>query len=85
MRASAEGNKLVVQVVDQGIGMTPEEIAQLGTIYFRSEEELVRTYKGSGLGIPVAYGIIRLLGGTIEVQSEKGKGTTYTISLMGMT
>jgi signal transduction histidine kinase len=85
VRAAAEGNKLVVQVQDQGIGMRPEEIAQLGTIYFRSESELVRSYKGSGLGIPVAYGIIRLLGGTIDVQSEQGKGTTYTISLMGMT
>ena len=85
VRAAAEGNKLIVQVQDQGIGMTPEEIAQLGTIYFRSENELVRSYKGSGLGIPVAYGLVRLLGGTIEVQTEKGKGTTYTISLVGMT
>jgi two-component system sporulation sensor kinase B len=71
-------------VQDNGIGMTPEEIAQLGTIYFRSENELVRSYKGSGLGIPVAYGIIRLLDGTIEVQSEKDKGTTFTVTLTGM-
>jgi signal transduction histidine kinase len=85
VRASSEDNKLVIQVQDNGIGMTPEEIAQLGTIYFRSDEEIVRSYKGSGLGIPVAYGIIRLLGGTINVHSEKVKGTTFTVTLTGMT
>lgn len=82
--ASSESNRLIIKVQDNGIGMTPEEIAQLGTIYFRSENELVRSYKGSGLGIPVAYGIIRLLDGTIEVQSEKDKGTTFTVTLTGM-
>src|SRR5690606_20962175 len=85
VRASSEGNQLIIKVEDNGIGMTPEEVAQLGTIYFRSDDELVRSYKGSGLGIPVAYGIIRLLNGTINVQSEKGKGTTFTITLAGMT
>jgi signal transduction histidine kinase len=85
VRASSEGNNLTIQVQDNGIGMTAEELAQLGTVYFRSEHELVRSYKGSGLGIPVAYGIVRLLNGTIDVQSEKDKGTTFTIILTGMT
>lgn len=85
VRASSEGNKLIIQVYDQGIGMSAEEIAQLGTIYYRSDNEVVRAFKGSGLGIPVAYGLIHLLNGTIEVQSEVDKGTTFTISLMGMT
>lgn len=85
VRATSEGIRLIVQVEDHGIGMTPQEIDQLGTIYFRSDREVVRNYRGSGLGIPVAYGIIRLLGGTIEVKSEDGKGTTFTLSLMGMT
>jgi signal transduction histidine kinase len=85
VRASSEGNQLTIKVEDTGIGMTPEELGQLGTVYFRSDDEFVRSYKGSGLGIPVAYGIIRLLNGTINVQSEKGKGTTFTIMLTGMT
>jgi len=84
VRASAKDNTLIVAVEDNGIGMTPEEKAQLGTVYFRSEDEYVRSYKGSGLGVPVAYGIIRLLGGTIEAASEHGKGTTFTITLTGM-
>jgi signal transduction histidine kinase len=44
----------------------------------------VRSYKGSGLGIPVAYGIVHLLGGMITVESEPDKGTAFTITLTGM-
>lgn len=83
--ASAEGSKLIIKVQDSGFGMSPEDVAQLGTIYFRSENEMVRSHKGSGLGIPIAYGIIHLLDGTIEVQSEKDKGTTFTVTISGMT
>jgi two-component system cell cycle sensor histidine kinase PleC len=84
VRGSADGNKLVITVQDNGIGMTPEDLNQLGTIYFRSDNEVVRSFKGSGLGIPVEYGIIHLLGGMITVQSEPGKGTTFTMTLTGM-
>jgi signal transduction histidine kinase len=84
LSASADGNRLLIKVQDNGIGMTPAEISQLGTIYFRSENEVVRSHKGSGLGIPVVFGIIRLLNGTIDVQSEVGRGTTVTIRLTGM-
>ncbi len=82
--ASGEGNTLRIQVQDNGIGMTEEELAKLGTLYFRSDNELVLGYKGSGLGIPIAYGIIHLLGGGIQVVSQPGQGTTFTISLTGM-
>ena len=84
VRASAEGSKLIVTVQDNGIGMSREDLEQLGTIYFRSENELVRSYKGSGLGIPVAYGIIRQLGGTISAESTPGTGTTFTMTMVGM-
>ena len=84
VRASADGSKLVVTVQDNGIGMTPEDLNQLGTVYFRSENELVRSFKGSGLGIPVAYGIIRQLGGTILAESTPGTGTTFTVTMVGM-
>ncbi|MCC6804455.1 MAG: HAMP domain-containing histidine kinase [Anaerolineae bacterium] len=84
VRGSADGSKLTITVQDNGIGMTPEDMNQLGTIYFRSDNEVVRSYKGSGLGIPVAYGIIHLLGGIVTIASEPNKGTTFTITLTGM-
>lgn len=85
VRASAEGNRLRVQVIDNGVGMSADEIARLGEIYFRADNDVVRAHKGSGLGIPVAYGIIRLHEGTITVESTPGSGTTFTLSLTGMT
>lgn len=81
VRARSEDKTLIVDVIDHGIGMTPEELNQLGTIYFRSENEVVRSFKGSGLGIPVAYGILDRLGGKIEVRSTPGEGTTFTVRL----
>lgn len=83
--AAAEGDTLVVRVRDNGIGMTPDELSQLGTVYFRSEHEAVRAHKGSGLGIPVAYGIFGLLGAQVAVESTPGVGTTFTVKLKGMT
>lgn len=84
LSARAEGNKLLVTIVDTGIGMSAAELAQLGTLYFRSDNDTVREFKGSGLGIPVAYGIIRLLGGEVTAISEPGAGSTFTITLPGM-
>lgn len=84
LKAHGEGKNLIIEISDKGIGIAPEDQAQLGKIYFRSENELVRTFKGSGLGIPVAYGIIRLLGGTVELKSTLGEGTTVTVTMVGM-
>lgn len=81
VRARSEDKTLIVDVIDHGIGMAPEDVNQLGTIYFRSDNDVVRAFKGSGLGIPVAYGIIALLGGTVQVQSAIGEGTTFTVRL----
>jgi len=82
--AEADGNVLVVHVEDNGIGMTEDEMAQLGTIYFRSDHDVVREFKGSGLGIPIAYGMVEMLGGSISVDSTPGQGTRFTIRLEGM-
>jgi signal transduction histidine kinase len=82
--ASGDGNVLHMQVQDNGIGMTEDELSKLGTPYYRSDNELVLGYKGSGLGIPIAYGIMDLLGGNVHVESQPGQGTTFTLSLTGM-
>lgn len=79
-----EGDKLRVTIRDNGIGMSPEELAKLGTIYYRGDNEVVLAFKGSGLGIPVAYGIIDLLGGRVQVESQPGQGSTFTVELQGV-
>ena len=80
----ADGATLVIKIEDNGIGMTADDLAQLGTIYFRSDRDQVREFKGSGLGIPIAYGLLELLGATYTVESEVDKGTTVTVRIAGM-
>ncbi|MCB9461708.1 MAG: HAMP domain-containing histidine kinase [Anaerolineaceae bacterium] len=84
VKGAAEGNTLVITVEDSGIGMAEEELAHLGEIYFRAENDHVRQFKGSGLGIPIVYGLIEKLGGSIAVESTEGEGTKFTIKLAGM-
>ena len=84
LTASADGNMLVIKIADNGIGMSEEELAQLGTVYFRSERDEVIAFKGNGLGIPIAYGMIALCDGTIAVESKLNEGTTFTIRVPGM-
>jgi signal transduction histidine kinase len=82
---AADGNNLQIIIQDNGIGMSIDDLAKLGTPYFRGDNETVLSYKGSGLGIPIAYGLIDLLGGTVSVVSQLGSGTTFTVTLPGMT
>ncbi|WP_309118832.1 HAMP domain-containing sensor histidine kinase [Paenibacillus sp.] len=62
-------------VIDTGSGMTPEQIARLGTPYYSTKE------KGTGLGTLVTFNIVRQMGGTIEVRSRIGEGTTCKVTL----
>lgn len=66
-----------VSVQDTGSGIAPENLEKLFTPFFTTKEQ----EKGIGLGLAVSYGIIERHGGRIEVQSEVGKGSTFTVYL----
>lgn len=85
VQISAHGHdgQLIVVIEDNGVGMTPDDLARLGTLFWRADDDLVRSYKGSGLGIPIAYGLIEQLGGSIHVESEHGVGTRFTVIMPG--
>jgi signal transduction histidine kinase len=85
VRAYADDNWLVVEIEDNGLGMTPEETAMLGTLFWRSEREAVREHKGSGLGVPIAFGVLDLIGATYHVESTPDQGTKITVRMKGMT
>lgn len=80
-----DGSTLVVKIEDNGIGITPEEQTHLGELYFRSDNDVVRGYKGSGLGIPIAFGIMDKLKGEYSFESAPERGTTFTLRFKGMT
>ncbi len=84
VRAYADGSTLVAEVVDNGIGMSEDEQAMLGTLYWRGDNDTVRAFKGSGLGVAIAYGIIELLGGSVEVESAPNLGSKFIVRLPGM-
>lgn len=81
---AGDNGYLVITVEDNGIGMSEEELSKLGTVYFRSERDEVREFKGSGLGIPIAYGMCELIGAEISVESKPDEGTKFTIRIKGM-
>ncbi|MDE7339071.1 MAG: response regulator [Lachnospiraceae bacterium] len=68
-------------VKDTGIGMSPEFQAKIWDTFAREETEQVRYITGSGLGTSIAKKIVDLMGGTIELQSEQGKGSTFHVIL----
>ena len=74
------GNDKIIRIKDEGIGMTQEEIQKVFEPFFRSQraEDISG---GLGLGLSMSSGIIRLHKGEINIESEPGKGSLFTIVL----
>jgi len=68
-------------VKDTGSGISKEAQARIFDIFMQEEATHSRSYEGSGLGLSIARGLIRLLGGVIRVESEKGGGSVFTFDL----
>ncbi len=75
--ARNDGDKVVVEVSDTGIGIPAENLTKIFEPFFTTKE----IGRGTGLGLAVCYGILTEHGGTLNVQSTVGTGTTFTITL----
>ena len=69
---------IAISVADTGIGMAPEEIAIALERFGQIDSRLSRRYTGTGLGLPLTKHLVELHGGTLNVASEAGKGTSIT-------
>ncbi|VCU69022.1 Autoinducer 2 sensor kinase/phosphatase LuxQ [Pigmentiphaga humi] len=72
---------IVFAVSDTGIGMTPEQQAKLFQPFTQADSSTTREYGGTGLGLAITKRLCELLGGSVSVASEIGKGSCFTITL----
>ncbi len=77
IRTYSDGGRVYVQISDTGVGIPKENLSRIFEPFFTTKE----VGKGTGLGLSMSYGIIKKHGGKIDVQSQVGKGTTFTIEL----
>ena len=73
----AQDGKVLVKLTDTGCGIKKEHLGRIFDPFFSTKP----VGKGTGLGLSVSYGIIQQHGGSIEVESEEGKGSTFTVVL----
>ncbi len=79
IKTTRSGKNLVVEIADKGIGMTKEQTRRIFDQFYRVPTGNLHDVKGFGLGLNYVQDIVRKMDGTIRVQSEKDKGTVFTI------
>ena len=79
---TADGRfRLRCRIVDTGIGMTPEQSANLFTPFAQADNTISRQYGGTGLGLVISKKLLELMGGEILCESVPGQGTTFSFSI----
>jgi len=80
--SASEGKKYWRLVVaDTGEGIAKEKLAKLFDKFYQVQSHMTRSQGGSGLGLTIAKAIVDLHKGTIDVSSEVGKGSTFTVAI----
>jgi len=75
------GRMLIVKVTDSGIGIKDEDKDKLFKSFQRLDEEKNRNIEGTGLGLHITFRLVEMMGGHIDVQSEYGKGSVFTLNI----
>ena len=80
-QSSSSYAKLCFKVMDNGIGMSREFLAQIYDSFTREERSVTNTIQGTGLGMSIVKSLVDLMGGSIDVESMQGKGTCFELIL----
>ncbi|MCB0212879.1 MAG: response regulator, partial [Anaerolineae bacterium] len=78
---TADNSQIVITIADTGIGMTTEQISNLFQPFTQADATTTRRYGGTGLGLTISQHFCRLMGGTIAIESEPERGSTFTVRL----
>lgn len=81
IRCKQDTEQLLVDVVDTGIGMNEDQLANIFKPFRQADNSITRRYGGTGLGLVLCKRLAELLGGSIQVASQMGQGSTFTISV----
>lgn len=84
VKAEAVDGRLKVSVIDNGIGMSEADKTHIGEVFWRSDSEHVRSFKGHGLGLPIVIGFVQQMGGEFFYESQEGKGSVFGFVVPGM-
>jgi signal transduction histidine kinase/CheY-like chemotaxis protein len=77
---STNGNDVIFQVSDTGIGIAPDDLERIFEEFTQIETDIQSQVKGTGLGLPLSRRLAELLGGSLTVESELGLGSTFTFT-----
>jgi signal transduction histidine kinase/DNA-binding response OmpR family regulator/ligand-binding sensor domain-containing protein/protocatechuate 3,4-dioxygenase beta subunit len=78
---NSQHSTLNFTISDTGIGMTSEQVSRLFQAFTQADSSTARKYGGTGLGLAITKQFCEMMGGSVEVQSEPGKGSTFTVRL----
>jgi len=81
LQAAVNGDRVRIGVVDQGIGIPEADLPRIFERFYRADKARSRELGGTGLGLSIVKHIAQLHGGTVEAESEPGKGTTISVLL----
>jgi len=82
-RRRQEGDGVILTVADRGPGVPPRHISRIFDLFYRGEDELTRTSKGTGIGLALVRGLVERMGGTVSGRNAESGGFVVAIGLRG--